>query len=69
MPETCLGRFRETENSNKGREGNHRIYGTTTKDFHSFAPTRLLYDGGFNVIDASLQNQATATTGGLGGGN
>lgn len=51
---TILGRFRETENSNKGPEGNHRIYATTTKDFASFSPTRLLYDGGYNVIDASL---------------
>ncbi|MFT3870719.1 MAG: glycoside hydrolase family 43 protein [Nibricoccus sp.] len=51
---TVLGRFRETENSNKGPEGNHRIYATTTKDFEAFTPTRLLYDGGFNVIDASL---------------
>lgn len=51
---TVLGRFRETEHSNKGPQGNHRIYATTTKDFTTFTPTRLMYDGGFNVIDATL---------------
>jgi hypothetical protein len=33
---------------------NHRMYYTTTKDFKTFSPTRLLYDKGFNVIDASI---------------
>ena len=33
---------------------NHRIYCTTTRDFHSFSPTRLFYDDGFNVIDATM---------------
>lgn len=33
---------------------NHRIYYTTTKDFKRFARTGLLYDKGFNVIDASI---------------
>ncbi|MFT3781354.1 MAG: glycoside hydrolase family 43 protein [Nibricoccus sp.] len=51
---TVLGQFRETENSNKGPTTNHRIYATTTKDFIHFTPTTLLYDGGFNVIDATL---------------
>ena len=51
---TVLGCFPETENSNKGPEGNHRIYATTTNDFETFTPTILLYDGGFNVIDATL---------------
>lgn len=51
---TILGRFRETELSNTRPERNHRIYATTTKDFVTFEPTRLLYDGGFNVIDANL---------------
>lgn len=51
---TILGRFPETAYSNKGPEGNHRIYATTTRDFATFTPTRLVYDGGFNVIDANL---------------
>lgn len=51
---TILGLNPQTANSNKRPESNHRIYATTTKDFETFTPTRLLYDGGFNVIDASL---------------
>lgn len=51
---TILGKFRETELSNTRPERNHRIYATTTSDFVTFEPTRLLYDGGFNVIDANL---------------
>jgi len=33
---------------------NHRIYCTTTPDFAHFSATRLYYDPGFNVIDATL---------------
>jgi hypothetical protein len=33
---------------------NHRMYYVTTKDFKSFSRTKLLYDKGFNVIDASI---------------
>lgn len=33
---------------------NHRIYYVTTKDFKQFSKTKLLYDQGFNVIDASI---------------
>ena len=33
---------------------NHRMYFTTTSDFKAFSPTKLLYDKGFNVIDASI---------------
>lgn len=33
---------------------NHRIYYTTTKDFKTFSATELLYEPGFNVIDASI---------------
>lgn len=51
---TILGRYPETALSNTRPERNHRIYATTTKDFTTFTPTRLLYDGGFNVIDANL---------------
>lgn len=31
------------------------MYYTTTKDFVDFSPTQLLYDDGFNVIDATIQ--------------
>jgi len=48
---TIPGKFPETENSGYG---NHRIYYVTTKDFTNFSPTKLLYDGGFNVIDATM---------------
>ncbi|MDQ3686517.1 MAG: glycoside hydrolase family 43 protein [Acidobacteriota bacterium] len=50
---TIPGRFPATDRSG-GNGLNHRIYYTTTKDFKGFAPTRLLYDKGFNVIDATI---------------
>lgn len=50
---TVTGRFPETQTD--GEQGrNHRIYATTTKDFRAFTPARLFYDGGFNVIDATV---------------
>ena len=50
---TIPGRFPETDDT--GDDGyNHRIYATTTRDFVHFAPTRLFFDPGFNVIDATL---------------
>jgi hypothetical protein len=55
---TIPGRFAATDET--GRSGpaqhmlNHRIYSTTTRDFAAFTPTRLYYDGGFDVIDATL---------------
>jgi hypothetical protein len=54
---TIPGRFPATDGQDKGpdKEGyNHRIYATTTRDFTSFTPTRLFYDPGFNVIDATM---------------
>ena len=33
---------------------NHRMYYTTTKDFQRFSKTALLYEKGFNVIDATI---------------
>jgi hypothetical protein len=33
---------------------NHRIYYATTKDFKKFSKAKLLYNQGFNVIDASI---------------
>jgi len=50
---TIPGRFPDTEDT--GDDGyNHRAYCTTTKDFQTFAPSRLFYDNGFNVIDATM---------------
>jgi hypothetical protein len=48
---TVPGRFPETVG--KG-ERNHRIYAMTTADFKAFTPSRLFYDDGFNVIDATI---------------
>lgn len=50
---TIPGRYPETDSSSvHGR--NHRFYYTLTKDFVTFSPTQLLYDPGFNSIDASI---------------
>lgn len=50
---TITGKFPET--ASKLDDGyNHRIYYVTTKDFKTYSETRLLYDPGFNVIDASI---------------
>ncbi len=55
---TIPGRFSQTEESGDTRDDqkklNHRIYMVTTKDFVTYAPTSLFYDGGFNVIDATI---------------
>jgi hypothetical protein len=50
---TIPGRYSETAASSE-EDYNHRLYYTTTKDFETFAPTRLFYDPGFNVIDATF---------------
>lgn len=51
---TIPGKFAETDSS--GDSGyNHRMYYTLTKDFESFSDTKLLYDQGFNVIDAVIK--------------
>jgi hypothetical protein len=50
---TIEGKFTETE-STEEKGYNHRIYYTTTKDFKKFKKTKLLYEPGFNVIDASI---------------
>lgn len=54
---TITDRFPETasggDESEHGRL-NHRIYATTTSDFKTYAPTRLFYDPGFSVIDATI---------------
>ncbi len=51
---TIPDRFPATDSS--GDNGyNHRMYYTATRDFESFSPTTLLYDQGFNVIDATIK--------------
>ena len=50
---TVDGKFTETQ-STEEKGYNHRIYYTTTKDFKKFKKTKLLYEPGFNVIDASI---------------
>jgi hypothetical protein len=50
---TIDGKFTETK-SEEEKGYNHRIYYTTTKDFKKFKKTKLLYEPGFNVIDASI---------------
>lgn len=48
---TIDGRFPETLD---GGDGNHRTYYTTTRDFKTFAPTKLFFDPGFNCIDTTM---------------
>jgi beta-xylosidase len=50
---TIPGRLPRTDKT--GDEGyNHRIYFTTTTDFERLASAKLLYDPGFNIIDATI---------------
>jgi hypothetical protein len=51
---TIPGRFPQKDTSAEGQKNNHRIYYTTTKDFKSWSPTKLLYEPGFSVIDATI---------------
>ena len=50
---TIPGRFPETD-AKAESQYNHRIYCTTTKDFKNFTETKLFYEPGFNVIDATI---------------
>lgn len=52
---TITGKYTETLVAEE-KGYNHRIYATTTRDFATFTPTRLFYEPGFNVIDATLLN-------------
>jgi hypothetical protein len=55
---TIPGKHPETDNqSSQGPPApglNNRIYYVTTKDFKTFSKARVLYDRGFNVIDACM---------------
>jgi hypothetical protein len=50
---TIPGKFAETAGASEDNY-NHRIYATTTKDFATYTPTKLFYDPGFSVIDATF---------------
>ncbi len=49
---TIRGKYPEDPKVESGY--NHRMYYVTTKDFKGFSKTSVLYDKGFNVIDASI---------------
>ncbi|MBX3254493.1 MAG: glycoside hydrolase family 43 protein [Chitinophagaceae bacterium] len=49
------GRFPATDSSGDGKY-NHRMYYVTTKDFKTFSKAAILLDPGFNVIDATIQD-------------
>lgn len=51
---TIKGKFPETQD-NAENAYNHRMYYVTTKDFKTYTPAKLLYEPGFNVIDATIQ--------------
>lgn len=50
---TIKGKFTETLGTLEDGY-NHRMYYVTTKDFKTFSDTKLLYEPGFNVIDATI---------------
>lgn len=50
---TVTGLYPETQ-SQEDDAYNHRMYYVTTKDFKNFSDTKLLYEPGFNVIDATI---------------
>ena len=51
-------RSSETAGLSRGDRANHRIYYVETRDFRTFSRAKLLYDGGFNVIDAFIVKAA-----------
>jgi GH43 family beta-xylosidase len=53
---TIPGRFPNTDTAGDSKY-NHRMYYVTTKDFITFTKAALLYDQGFNVIDATIQKK------------
>jgi Glycosyl hydrolases family 43 len=48
---TIPGRFPDLQEKH---DNNHRLYFTTTRDFKRFTPAKLIFDGGFSVIDAFI---------------
>lgn len=50
---TINGRYPQKDTAAESKY-NHRMYYVKTKDFHKFSRTKLLYEPGFSVIDASI---------------
>ena len=50
---TIRGLYPETQSQGDDAY-NHRMYYVTTRDFKTFSSTKLLYEPGFNVIDATI---------------
>jgi hypothetical protein len=48
---TIPGRFAD---GLEPHDNNQRMYYTTTRDFETFAPTKLFFDPGFSVIDCTI---------------
>jgi hypothetical protein len=44
----------KSTNATPDKDGNHRLYYTTTRDFQTFTPTKLFFDPGYSVIDGTL---------------
>ncbi|MEO5682487.1 MAG: glycosyl hydrolase [Chitinophagaceae bacterium] len=55
---TIPGRFMAGDTAGDDKY-NHRMYYTITRDFKTFSKTKLLFDKGFNVIDATIQNDGS----------
>ena len=53
---TIPGRYPRGQEDEKN---NHRLYCTTTRDFVHFSPTRLFFDPGYSVIDATIAQRGT----------
>ncbi len=51
---TIPNRFPQADTSDEGKKNNHRIYYQTTKDFKTYSDTKVLYDPGFSIIDATI---------------
>jgi len=49
---TVSGKYPSDSTVERGYD--HRIYYVTTKDFKKFSKAKMLYDHGFNVIDATI---------------
>ncbi|MGO3804904.1 MAG: glycoside hydrolase family 43 protein [Sphingobacterium sp.] len=55
---TIEGLFPETQ-VEEDNGYNHRMYYVTTKDFVTFSETKLLYEPGFNSIDATIKHDGS----------
>lgn len=54
---TIPGRFQDAAKNPKENHNDNRMYYTTTTDFQSFSPTKLFFDPGHTVIDATITKQ------------